>query len=205
MGESTGAPCGRPSMVGRVAAGAGSWTSVDLVVVGNVGHEGVAIRAGLEEMGVRVNLFRVGQARHLVDVLSGREGTAPYAILDSHGDEGRFVLPQLDSAVAAGQPFDGYLGPAELGTFVRLPGRVVISLGCTTGAEPLARAFLNGGCDAYIGPDGAPYGYGSVFFPLFLFYELTNCRPLAEAVERVRAHDAEMALFRLYGRAESGR
>jgi hypothetical protein len=34
--------------------------------------------------------------------------------------------------------------------------------------------------------------------PPFLFYEPTNCRPLAQAVERVRAHDAGMALFRLY-------
>lgn len=187
-------------MFGRIAAGATSWTSADLLVVGAVGHQGLAIRAGLEEMGVQVNLFRVGQAQHLVDVLAGKAGTAPYLIVDSHGDKGRIVLPELAPEVAAGQPFDRYVGPAELTTFAHLPGRVVISLGCSTGAEPLARAFLNGGCDAYIGPDGAPYGYGSVFFLLFLFYELTNCRPLAEAVERVRAHDAEMALFRLYAR-----
>jgi hypothetical protein len=136
-------------MVARVAAGETAWTSVDLVVCGT-GHQGVAIRAGLEEMGVRVNLFPVGQARHLVAILSGRESTAPYLILDAHGDDGRIVLPELAPEVAAAQPFKGYLGPAELATFVPLPGRVVIGLGCTTGAGPLAGAFLDGGCDAYI-------------------------------------------------------
>ncbi|HEV8637763.1 MAG TPA: hypothetical protein VG370_26380 [Chloroflexota bacterium] len=78
-------PCGRPSMVRRVAQGANWWTSVDLLVC-EVGHEGAAIRAALEEMGVKVNLFPIGQARHVVNVLSGEECTAPYVILDTHGD-----------------------------------------------------------------------------------------------------------------------
>jgi hypothetical protein len=196
------------SMLSKVARGASSWTSVDLLDMGNVGYEATTVRAVLETLGVKVNLFPVGQAKHVVNVLGGRESTAPYVILAAHGDEGRFVLPELDPAVAATQPFDRYLTPADLASFVDLPGRTVISLGCSTGCEPLARAFLDHGCVAYVGPTGAPYGYSGVVFTTLLFYELTHHArasggeiepsPLRESVERVRAHDDEMALFRLF-------
>jgi hypothetical protein len=194
-------------MIQEVCDGASSWTSVDLLV-GDVGHEGIALRAALEQMGIRVNLFEVGQAKHVVNLLSGHECTASYVILDLHGNKGRFLLPELASQVEATQPFSGCLTPTDLATFVHLPGRVVLSLACSTGCEALAQAFLDHGCVAYIGPEGGPFGYGSFCFAVLLFYELTHRprwiegvlqpAPLNAAVERVRAYDEQMAMFRLF-------
>jgi hypothetical protein len=48
-----------------------------------------------------------------------------------------------------------------------------------------------------------PFGYASFFAPLFLFYELTEGRTLAEAVARLQAHDRELAMWRLYRRPEA--
>jgi hypothetical protein len=57
---------------------------------------------------------------------------------------------------------------------------------------------LDCGATAYIAPDGAPFAYASFVAPLLLFYELTELRDLGEAVRRLRAHDDELAMWRLY-------
>ncbi len=185
----------RPSMIRTVAKGASYWTSVDLV---EADMSGEAIRSVLESFGIKVNRFPVGRAQHVVNVLSGEESTAPYIILAMHGDHDQLLLPSLAEEIAATEHFHDALTPEDLHTFVDVPGRVVMSLGCETGTENLARAFLEHGCTAYIGPEGAPFGYASLFVPMFLFYELTERRSLPEAVERLRQHDQELAMWRLF-------
>ena len=58
--------------------------------------------------------------------------------------------------------------------------------------------MLDAGAAAYVAPVGAPFGYASFFAPVFLFYELTEGRSLDEAVERLRAHDRELGMWRLF-------
>lgn len=185
----------RPSRIRDVQAGALSWTTVDMVDVES--GEGVVLRPVLESFGVRVNLFRVGQARHLVNALGG-EATAPFLLLACHGDEGRIVIPELAEEIERFQPFHGGCGPDELRSFARLAGSVVIATGCDTGSLELAEAFFAAGASAYVAPAGAPFGYASVFAPIFLFYELAEQRSLDQAVDRLRAHDAELAMWRLF-------
>jgi hypothetical protein len=185
----------RPSRVREVQAGATGWTRVDVIDV--EAFEAVALRAVLEQFGVRVQLFGVGQARHLVRALGG-EATAPYVVLACHGDEGRILLPELAEEVERFQPVHGSLGPDDVRRFARLPGSVVISTGCGTGTPALAEAFLDAGASAYLAPAGAPFGYASVFAPLYVFYKLTEQRSLEHAVERLRAHDGELAMWRLF-------
>ncbi len=185
----------RPSMIRTVAKGASYWTSIDLL---DADGWGATIRSSLEGFGIKVNRFPVGRGQHVVNVLSGEEASAPYVILAMHGDHDKLLLPSLAEEIAATESFNGALTPEDLSTFVDLPGRVVMSLGCETGTSNLARAFLDHGCAAYIGPEGAPFGYASMFVPMFLFYELTERRSLDEAVERLRRHDQELAMWRLF-------
>jgi hypothetical protein len=186
----------RPSMIREVAKGASYWTSVDLVACDL--PEATAIRAALESFGVKVNYFSVGRAQHTVNVLNGVEATAPFVILSMRGDKGKLLLPSLDERIAATERFNDALTPEDLESFVNLPGRVVLSLGCETGTQALADVFLRHGCVAYIGPEGAPFGYASAFVPIYLFYELTEMRTLEQAIERLRAHDHELAMWRLF-------
>jgi hypothetical protein len=195
---SSDAPSGtsvKSPLIHTVAEGASSWTSVDLL---DVDMWGVTIRSSLEGFGIKVNRFPVGRGQHIVNVLSGEEATAPYVLLSLHGERDKLLLPPLAEEVAATERFNDALTPEDLHTFVNLPGRVVISLGCETGTLNLARAFLDHGCTAYIGPEGQPYGHASLFVPIFLFYELTEGRTLEEAVERLRRHDQELAMWRLF-------
>ncbi|MCF3118824.1 hypothetical protein IPZ68_03740 [Streptomyces arenae] len=183
----------------EVQAGRLGWTEVDLIDVEDGGAR--ALRDGLEAFGVQVTYVRVGQARHLVAALDGRtRHVAPYVVIACHGDEGSVLVPELAPEIARFQPFDGGLGPAEVRAHVRLPGSTVVVTGCDTGEPALAEAFLDAGASAYVAPRGAPFGYASVFAPLFLFYELTERRTLPEAVSRLRAHDEELSMWHLHGR-----
>jgi hypothetical protein len=186
----------RPSRIREVQAGRLGWTSVDIIDVEAGGTE--ALRGVLEQCGIRARRFPVGQARQLVAALGG-EATAPFVVVACHGDEGRVVLPELAPELERFQPHHGTLGPDELRAFVRLtPGTTVISTGCDTGTEALANAYFAGGAAAYVAPAGAPFGYASTIAPILLFYNLTEGRTLREAVERLRGHDDELALWRLF-------
>lgn len=187
----------RPSRIRAVQAGAAAWTTVDLVDCGS-GRESNAIRAVLESLGVRVNFFGVGQARHLASVLDGTEGGSPWIVLCCHGDEGGIVLPGLAPQVERFQPWHGKVGAHELTNRVRLPGRHVICTGCDTGTAELAEAFFGGGCAAYLAPTGAPFGYAGVIAVTLVFYELTHDRGLDEAVSKLAAIDDELAMWRLF-------
>lgn len=186
----------RPSRIREVQAGALSWATVDLLDVES-GGGAAGLRGALEQFGIRVTTHAIGQARHFVAAVS-RGDAADYVVVACHGDDGRIVLPELAPEVERYQPFHGGVGPEQLRSFARFHGAVVIATGCDTGHPDLARAVLDCGASAYLAPTGAPFGYASLFAPLFLFYELTERRSLTEAVARLRAHDPELAMWTLY-------
>lgn len=184
----------RPSRVRVVQGGAPAWAEVELI---DVESGQAALAAALEAFGLRVRRTAVGQARHIVAALSDTPA-ADFVVLQCHGDEGAIVLPELAEEVERYQPFHGRITPADLRAFARFDGTVVIATGCDTGHPDLARAVLDCGATAYIAPDGAPFAYASVVAPLLLFYEITEMRDLDEAVQRLTAHDDELAMWRLY-------
>lgn len=178
------------------------WTSVDVVDIA-LGTEAVALRAALEQFDIQVRRFPVGQARHLLKVLSGDEAAAQHVILCCHGDEGGIVLPELGEQFEAMQPVHGTLTAEALRGRVHLPDRVVIATGCRTGNPQLAQAFLDGGCAAYIGPTGGPYGSSVVVALVLLFHELMRGRTLADSMARVRSYDDELSMWQLWERGVS--
>jgi hypothetical protein len=188
----------RPSRIREVQAGEPAWAEVEVVDVES--GEAEAVRAGLEAFGTRVRLTRVGQGRHLTSALGG--GTdAEFVVLLCHGDEGSIVLPELAEELQQYQQLHTRVAPDDVRSFARLDGQVVIATGCDTGDPALAEAFLDCGAEAYVAPAGGPFRYASVFAVLFLFYELAGKRSLADAVDRLRAHDDELSMWRLYRRA----
>jgi hypothetical protein len=182
----------RPSRIREVQGGALSWTRVRLI---DTTGQGVTLRPMLECFGIQVELCRVGQARHLAAALSAPE--VPFVIVECHGDDGVIVLDELAEEVQRFQPFGPRVTPDDVRRISELHGATVIATGCQMGEEQMADAFLDGGAEAYVAPTGAPFGYASVFAPALLFYELTEGRGIDAAVDRMRAHDDELAMWQL--------
>ncbi len=78
-----------------------------------------------------------------------------------------------------------------------LDGATVMATGCDPGHPALVRAVLDCGAAASVAPDGAPFGCAGFFVPVFLSYELTGQRSLAEAVQRLGRPDRELGTWPL--------
>ncbi len=78
-----------------------------------------------------------------------------------------------------------------------LRGATVIATGGELGTDAMADAFLDAGAEAYVAPTGAPFAYASVFAVAMLFYDLTEGRSLDAAVDKLREHDDELAMWQL--------
>ncbi|WP_334077188.1 delta-aminolevulinic acid dehydratase [Paenibacillus sanfengchensis] len=161
-----------------------------------------AMRAALELFGVRVFTYWIGRPDDLISVLNGEDlypGT-DLIVLHFHGDEGKMIMPELGEDVYEDGEPRGDFGPDEIRRYAKLEGKTVFGNGCTLGDPALARAFLDGGCRIYIGPDDYPEGNAALMFMLRLFYEMCqNLKPLKEAYRLARSMDEEnMTMYRIY-------
>lgn len=186
--------------VGRLRAILGGrlyWAKCDVVALDST-SDAAAVRAVLEQMGLNVRLFAVGQARHLARILSGDEGRCDYLILCGHGANGQLIVPDYRWRVtagqagtaeertpsASGQPFGELVGPNEIRQVAHLDGTVVISTACGTGTREMAEAIRDAGAAAYLGPVGEPTGADVMLVLTHFFYQLSYEDGLWEAGQR---------------------
>lgn len=175
---------------------------ISLVVGPNCEMESYAIRSALEYFGARVNIHWIGRPNDLIDVLSGEEldNKVDYLILNFHGDEGRFCMPELGEDVYdSNEPRGEFFGDQEVKKYTNLKDITVIGSGCTLGIEQLANAFLECGCHSYIGPDDYIDGNANLMFVITFMYEIiNNHKSQEEAFEMARSIDKETSMYKLY-------
>lgn len=186
------------SRIEEVVGGKLGWTGADLLAIDDSSAR--LVRDALEEFGIRVDYFPIGQSRHVLAALGGDRPIAPYVIVSCHGSDGRILLPELGGPVAEAQPFLDALGPEHVREYLRIPGSTVVCTGCDTGTGALAEAFLEAGAGAYFAPTDSPDGHTAFLAVLLLFYELTAGHDLRHAVDRVRTYDNEMSMWKLWER-----
>ena len=176
-----------------IAAGAMEWARVRLIVIDD---EAEPLRLALEQFDLRVDLYQIGQARHLVTALSDLAG-ADYVVINCHGDHDGIVLPELAAAVEAQQPFHHRLTAEDLTRYAYFDGALVISTGCTTGTDALGRAVLAAGASGYLAPTDYPDGSAAFFAVTFLFYELAQGRDIHRALAALHGLDDDLTMWRL--------
>jgi hypothetical protein len=164
-----------------------------------------AIRATLEYFGARIFTYWIGRPSDFISVLSGEDlyVNTDMIVLNFHGDEGAFIMPELGEEVyEEGEPKDDF-GPDEIKRFAMLDGKTVIGNGCSLGEPALAKAFLESGCEIYIGPDDYPDGNDALMFTMRLFYEIIqNQKSVKEAYQLARSMSDELSMFQIYERAK---
>ena len=186
----------RPSRVWDVAEGTTWWTTVDLFAGHGMGEIVSAIRPTLESMRIGVALWSLANQHNVRRVFGGENSDAPYIVVAMHGDTGRMILAPGDSTPG----FNSSFSVEEVRSMVRVPGKVVLGVGCASGTQEWAEAFFEGGATDYIAPTSAPFSHAAAVFTTILFYALTQGRDLADAVETARSVDNELAIFRHFRR-----
>jgi hypothetical protein len=156
----------------------------DRVVIGtdlaslDIAH---AIRSSLELFRLHVYLDWFVQKRNVLDFLAGNVPDSDYVVLCCHGLQGvkdpsgvtpMAFLDLSDQVDGKWVGTDVALTPANIPGLVKLPGRTIIALGGEAGREPLARAFLESGCRAYVGPDDHVDQDSTALFAIAFFYHL---------------------------------
>ncbi|MEY9977983.1 delta-aminolevulinic acid dehydratase [Lysinibacillus sp. RC79] len=175
---------------------------VSLVVGSECDIESLAIRSVLESFGARVTLHLIGRPNDLIDVLSGEDldDRIDYLILNFHGDEGRFCMPELGEDIyELNEPRGEFFGPQEILNYCTLKDVKVIASGCTLGEKQLATAFLKSGCHSYLAPDDYIDGNANLMFLIRFMYEIiANERTQQEAFEIAKSIDDETSMYQLY-------
>ncbi|MBD3860541.1 delta-aminolevulinic acid dehydratase [Bacillus sp. 28A-2] len=163
--------------------------------------ESFALRAALENFGVKVDMHWIGRPNDLINVLSGRNRReTDYLLLSFHGEEGAFLMPELGQDVyEEEEPKGEAFGADEIKQYASLKGVHVISTGCTLGEKKLADAFLASGAMSYTAPDDYIDGNAAFIFVLTMLYErINNAKTVRAAFDRARSIDEETKLFQLY-------
>ncbi len=175
---------------------------ISLVVGPNCEIESYALRSTLEYFGARVTVHWIGRPNDLIDVLSGedRDAKVDYLILNFHGDEGRFCLPELGEEIyEPDEPKGEFFDEGDVIRFAKLKSMKVISAGCTLGIESTAAAFLKCGCHSYMGPNDYIDGNSNLIFLINFMYEMiNNHKSQQEAFESARSIDEETMMYQLY-------
>lgn len=181
---------------------------------------GIALRGMLELFRLRAYLHFCVQKRNVLDFLGGKIPESEYVVLCSHGlgsrgdeppDEMKMGFHVVGKIEGKWEGVEVALTPKNIPELVNLPGRKVLALGCANGREPLARAFLESGCKAYIGAVEPVDQDSTTLFAITFFYHLLSSErdPALkctdkEAVERARSVDVDFRegtrLFRSYER-----
>jgi hypothetical protein len=162
----------------------------------------MAVRSVLEYLGCRVTMHSVVTARHLVNLLSGREPlTSSHLLLMCRGAAAGLLLPELTPDQEAQQPYHGFIRPSQFGEFVNLPGKIVLNNGCSLGTPDYAGAFLHGNCHTYIGAMADPSGDAALYYVLNFYYELLHDKSIQEAHATAAVQEDDRRMFVLYSQS----
>ena len=172
--------------------------TVLIVAFSDTGNEAEALRQTLESFGLFVATKYIGRPNDFISVLRGEMPIdTDFIIFSCHGDDGKFIMPVLGENIYVPDEPKGNLGREDIEKFMHLSGKIILSLGCTTGTPETSRIFAKN--NIYIAPIDYIEGRSALFFAIKFFYEvLQNGKDAKNAYELAKANDAETALFGFY-------
>lgn len=172
------------------------------IIVGpEVGNEPEAIRQTAEYFGYQVVVKYLGRPNDFLKLLRGEDllfnGLETW-IFSVHGDEGKFILPELAPSIYQEHEPRQPIGVETLTDQITLNRQLILNTGCSLGNESLAQLFIAGGAQAYIGATDYVEGNAGLLFCVRFLYEWMKGVALAAAFTQAAAVDQETGLFRLY-------
>jgi hypothetical protein len=122
-------------------------------------------------------------------------------VLCGHGDENGFHFGDYADGINVSELISGSMPARMIAERVDLPGKVVVSTACGTGAAGFGAAFMRGRVAAYIAPDGHPDGADAALFVHLLFHQLLRKRATpTSAANYAKNCDPELGMFQIFAR-----
>lgn len=175
--------------------------SIGIIVGPEVGNEPEAIRQTAEYFGYQVVIKYLGRPNDFMQLLRGKDrlfNRLKTWVLSVHGEEGKFILPELDPSIYGADEPHSPIGVETLQGQIKLNKQLILNTGCTLGQAPLAKLFLANGAKAYIGATDYVEGNAALLFTTRFLYEWHKGARTNTAFDRAAAVDQETGLFRLY-------
>ena len=177
--------------------------SVAIIVGPGVGNEYEAIRQSLEYFGLQVTMSYLGRPNHFLELIGGKRPDIQHCshwILSLHGEDGRFILPELAEEVYTREEPRSPLSAKDILAHGSFNQQVILNTGCTLGQKAVGEAFLRRGAKAYIGARDYVEGNASLLFIIRFYYEwITHNKTEWQAFQAAKGIDQETALFTFYG------
>ena len=170
----------------------------------DAGNEAEALRQTLEHMNYFVGMKNIGRPKDFMEVLAGRTPFDPDCIIIScHGENGKILMPVLGESVYFADEPKGDFSSKGIGQYLKLSGKTIINLGCTTGIDDMGAVFSRN--NTYIAPSDYVEGNAALFFTIRLFYELASKACTVKAAYlSARETDPETGSFHLYENGVKG-
>ena len=160
----------------------------------------LAIRSVSEYFGFRTELTLVGNSQILVDVL-GANKPFEVVLINGHGSEGAFHLPELSDEIKDQYPYGSKLSHSELASFLKIKACCVISTACSSGTEDMANVFLAGGARYFIAPTGYPDGSDALKLACdFLYHYGLKQKTPVEALSLAKFKTNDSCMFNVWER-----
>lgn len=175
--------------------------NIGIIVGPEVGNEPEAIRQTAEYFGYQVVMKYLGRPNDFMQLLRGEDrlfNRLKTWVFSVHGEEGKFILPELDSSIYEQNEPRIPIGVEALQGQIKLKKQLILNTGCTLGQASLANLFLSHGAKAYIGTTEYVEGNAALLFTNHFLYEWEKGTRLNKAFHHAAAVDQETGLFQLY-------
>ncbi len=169
-----------------------------IVVIGATGNEPEALRQSLEYFGYFVAIKYIGRPNDFLSILNGELPFEPDCIIIScHGENGAIIMPVLGDDIYQPNEPRGNISATDIDKHLKLQGKLILNLGCTTGEKALAKAFSKQ--NTYIAPTDYIEGNSALYFAISLFYEISkDVTQLKKSYKKVKSTDKETELFEIF-------
>ena len=161
-------------------------------IEGGLGDE---LRCVLEYYGYLVVMHYTGRPQRFIELLQGKMITKfDFIIIDCHGDDGDIIMQELHESIYFPDEPRGNFGINEINKYLSWKDTCIINIGCSTGVEKMAKAFVKNN-NIYIAPNDDIEGDSDLVFVVLFFYYLTRGFDIETAYKKASSLDDETSLY----------
>ena len=169
--------------------------SILLAVMPDTHLEALALRSVIEAGGRSVTLRFIATPPQLFEVLNAGHAAPQVLVLHGHGCDGSLYFGPLAPGLGGEVLSGGFLPPAALRGRIALAGATVFCTACESGSGELGDAFIAGGANVFIAPEGEPDGDDMLLAAHCLIHGLIRGRTLTGAASAaMKAVDGRVPL-----------